>query len=508
MYFLGIDMGGTVTKAGIYDALGNEICVSEKYAAVLTPHPGFTERNMDELWSSVCTVIQAALHTAKMQIGLKADQIQGIGFSSHGKGLYAINKAGNPVRNGIISSDTRALKIVQNWQEKGIHTKSYAKSLQQLWTGQPVSLLAWIKAHEPENYAQIDAILMVHDYVRFKMTGEVTAEITNISSSNLYNQSMADYDSELMALFDLEDAAEKTAPIVGSSERSGSITETAAQATGLTKGTPVYGGLFDVVAASISSGVSDQTKLSAVAGTWSIATTVLDELTTPTPDTLQYPYIWGKYCTSNQYFVHEGSPTSASNLAWMIKQFFQTQGTESHKDHEIYQKLNEMLTARQSIAEFDKELIFLPYLFGSNQALNLKAGFYGIGGHHTQDDLMAALYRGIVYSHLIHQDRILKLNPQIDTIRFTGGPSQSTAWMQMYTDAGGLPLEVVDIKQAGCKAAAMCASVGSGHYASFSEAIAASLPKVILYQPNTQRHDQLRAGYEKFLALSTVLAQL
>lgn len=508
MYFMGIDMGGTVTKAGIYDAVGNEICVSEKYATVLTPHPGFTERNMDELWSSVCTVIQAALDTAKTEIGLKAEQIQGVGFSSHGKGLYAINKAGDPVRHGIISSDTRALKIVQDWQKKGIDTKSYAKSLQQLWTGQPVSLLAWIKAYEPENYEQIDAILMVHDYIRFKMTGEITAEITNISSSNLYNQALADYDPELMALFDLADAAEKTAPIVGSSEQSGSVTRRAAQETGLTTGTPVYGGLFDVVGASISSGVSDQTKLSAVAGTWSIATTVLDELTIPPPNALQYPYIWGKYCTGNQYFVHEGSPTSASNLAWMIKQFFQNQGAESQNDHDIYQKLNAMLTIRQATPEFDKDLIFLPYLFGSNQSLNLKAGFYGIGGHHTQDDLMAALYRGIVYSHLIHQDRILKLNSKIDTIRFTGGPSQSTAWMQMYTDAGGLPLEVVDIKQAGCKAAAMCASVGSGHYANFSEAITASLPKVILYQPNAQRHDQLRAGYENFLNLSNVLAKL
>jgi L-xylulokinase len=50
--------------------------------------------------------------------------------------------------------------------------------LQQLWTGHPVSLLAWLKAHEPANYDRIDAVLMVHDYVRFRLTGEATAEIT------------------------------------------------------------------------------------------------------------------------------------------------------------------------------------------------------------------------------------------------------------------------------------------------------------------------------------------
>ena len=44
----------------------------------------------------------------------------------------------------------------------------------------------------------------------------------------------------------------------------------------------------------------------------------------------------------------------------------------------------------------------------------------------------------------------------------------------MYADAANLPLEVVDIEQAGCRAAALCAAAGSGAYANFSEAIAAT----------------------------------
>lgn len=88
------------------------------------------------------------------------------------------------MRNGIISSDTRALAFVKKWYREGIDKLAYPKGLQQLWTGHPVSLLAWLKAHEPANYDKIDAVLMVHDYVRFRLTGEATAEITNISGSN------------------------------------------------------------------------------------------------------------------------------------------------------------------------------------------------------------------------------------------------------------------------------------------------------------------------------------
>lgn len=500
MYFLGIDIGGTVTKAGIYDALGQEICVSEDYANILSAKPGFTERNMDALWLSVCKVVQSAIS----QSGLSNAQIKGIGFSSHGKGLYAIDKNGDPVRNGIISSDTRALKIVQDWQKAGIDQQAYPKGLQQLWTGHPVSLLAWIKQEEPENYEKIDAILMVHDYIRFKLTGEITAEITNISGSNIYNQKTGDYDSELMQLFGIPEMENHTARVITSSEQAGGVTIKAAKETGLLAGTAVYGGLFDVVAAALSSGVADKRILSAVAGTWSIATSVVDELNID--QTNNYPYIWGKYCTGNQYFVHEGSPTSASNLAWMIKQFF-------NNDQSVYQKFNQMLADKSTdnlkYADEDAlDLIFLPYLFGSNQASNLKGGFYGMSGHHTQDDMIAAMYRGIIYSHLIHQDRILKLNPDIEKIRFTGGPSQSEAWMQMMTDAGGLNLEVVDIKQAGCQAAAMSAAVGYGVYKNFSDAITANVPKTLNYAPNRYQNEYLRRGYAKFIALSETLAKL
>ncbi|WP_261784379.1 FGGY family carbohydrate kinase, partial [Escherichia coli] len=42
---------------------------------------------------------------------------------------------------------------------------------QTLWTGHPVSLLRWLKEHEPERYAQIGCVMMTHDYLRWCLTG-------------------------------------------------------------------------------------------------------------------------------------------------------------------------------------------------------------------------------------------------------------------------------------------------------------------------------------------------
>jgi len=487
--FLGIDIGGTVTKAGLYSADGQEIGVAERYADVLSPQPGFTERNMDELWQTVCNVIQEVIHDTQVA---PAD-ILGVSFSSHGKGLYAIDGEGRPVRNGIISSDTRALALVKEWQGKGIDRLTYPRGLQQLWTAHPATLLRWLKINEPENYHRISAVLMVHDYVRYRLTGVIAAEVTNISGSNLYNQHTGDYDPQLMEDFGIAEVRHKTAPVIGSTEQGGSVTKSAAQACGLALGTPVYGGLFDVVASAVCSGVCDDRILSAVAGTWSIATCVTDSIIPS-----EYPYVWGSYCVPGKYFVHEGSPTSAANLAWFMRNFCGDENTP-------YQQFDKWVAERSG---HDTEIVFLPYLFGSNYSLNLAGGLVGMRSHHEKADIIYALYEGIVFSHLLHQDRILQLNPQVKRIRITGGPTHSPVWMQMFADAGNLPLDVLDIKQSGCRAAALCAAVGRGYYSDFAEAIAATQPDVRTYTPQKDAHLQLRRQMAHYLNTAKALSEV
>lgn len=158
---------------------------------------------------------------------------------------------------------------------------------------------------------------MVHDYIRYCLTGKFACEETNISGSNLFNQQQGAFDPTLFNIFGIAEMAEKAPPVIGSAECAGYVTEQAAVRCGLKAGTPVFGELFDVVGAALTSGVHDSSCLSAVAGTRIIATRVFDCI-----EPSDYPYVWGKYCIPGTFFVHEGSPTSASNLAWFVQQFF------------------------------------------------------------------------------------------------------------------------------------------------------------------------------------------
>ncbi len=486
-YFMGVDLGGTVIKAGIYSGDGTEMAVCEHSAALLSEHEGFAERNMEELWQAVCTVSKGSLNKA----GLNPEDIKGVSFSSHGKGLYAVDKEGRPVRNGIISSDTRAVNIVKKWLADGTADKSYPYGLQQVWVSHPAAILAWLKENERANYDKIGSILMIHDYVRLRMTNEIGAEVTNISGSNLLNIQTGEYDEHLFQLFGIEECRDKTAKVVGSSEQTGEITPKAAEELGLKAGTPVFGGFFDVVSSAISTGVIDDTAISAASGTWSIATAVHNRI-----EPHEHHYVWGKYCIPGLYFVHEGSPTSASNLTWWRSNALGAYSLDQ---------------CNAFVDEVEKEckestLFFLPYLFGSNYQVGMNGALIGMQNHHTIKDIFYAIYEGIVFSHTYNQDKVIAITPNARTIRMNGGPTNSEPWMKMFASCAGLPVEISTVKQTGCMAAATCAMVGSGFYKDFIEAVKNTQQKMRVIEPDQKMHDYLRARYAEFLEINRKMA--
>ena len=46
-YFMGIDNGGTFSKAALFDENGNQIAVASIFVPVITPKSGYTERDME-----------------------------------------------------------------------------------------------------------------------------------------------------------------------------------------------------------------------------------------------------------------------------------------------------------------------------------------------------------------------------------------------------------------------------------------------------------------------------
>jgi L-xylulokinase len=495
-YLLGIDNGNTLSKAALFDLKGQEIAVASCNADTEFPHPGWTERDMEMLWQSTATAIRKVLAKS----GIQPDEIAGIGSTGHGNGVYLLDKQGNPLRKGIQSMDSRAAGIVNEWNEHNLHAQVFPYMLQVLWPAQPTALLAWLKKNEPQNYERIGAVLMVKDYIMYRLTGEISTDYTDMSGANLMDVRNKCYSRELMDLYDLSEVYDALPPLKQSSEIVGQVTSIAALETGLAVGTPVVGGLFDVDASAIGSGVIDPNQACIVMGSWSI-----NEIITKEPIVDPAIFMTTIFADPDLFLTIEGSATSATNLEWFVQQCCGDERMEAKKRGiSVYEICNEEVAG---VAPDGANVIFHPFLYGSNVQPTARAGFYGVAGWHTRAHLLRALYEGVVFGHLSHIEKLRAAGGQINSVRLAGGGSRSKVWSQMFADTIQVPMEVSDGNELGARGAALCAGIGTGIYRDYAEAVQEAVSVVRVHEPILANTPIYMARYAEYQGLVEVMQE-
>ncbi len=460
-YFIGLDNGGTATKAALFDGSGAEIGsfgVSTKSIAV---RPDFSERDMDEMWQANCDCVRGVLK----KTGISAKDIAGVGISGHGKGMYLWGKDDRPVRNGIISTDNRAYRYVLQWRGDGTEEKAFERSCQHVMSCQPVALLAWLKEHEPENYQNIKYIFACKDYIRFKLTDEARAEITDYSGSGLMNLKTASFDRELLRLFGIEEVEAALPRLCQATEIAGFVSEEAAKACGLCAGTPVIGGMFDINACAIGSGVTTPELLCMIAGTWSI-----NEYIRKTPVLDGSVQMNSLFALPDYYLIEESSPTSAGNLEWFIRQLLPEAKAEAKARGESIYDIVDRWVEETPIERFVP--VFLPFLMASNVHPNARGTLVGLSMSHTREDIARSIFEGITFCHRYHFERLMATRTEAPrAIRLSGGAAKAAVWAQMFADVMKLPVETVEADEVGALGCAIGVAAATGSYASLDEAI-------------------------------------
>lgn len=491
-YLIGLDNGGTLIKAIVFDTAGNVVASASAKTPILTPEPGFTERDMEELWLKNCDCVRRALASGEVDPALVA----GMAISGHGKGLYLWGKGGKPACNGIVSTDNRAWRYPERWKEDGTFRRNYPKLCQNIMASQQLSLLAWMKDHRPDVYEDIRWVFSVKDYLRFRFTGEAYCEATDISGSGLLNVRDKQFDRDMLADFGIGEMFNCLAPLRYSSDHCGGLTANAAQLTGLPEGLPVAGGMFDIDACAIAMSVLEPEDLITIAGTWSINEYISQEPVLDQEDILMNSL----YAIPGYYLIEECSATSAGNLEWYIDNILCK--AEIPAGQSVYAYIEEKI---QTTDTEKSDVYFLPFLFASNTHPLGKASFIGLTLYHNQADMLRAIYEGVVFSHKMHIDRLVATRRPPQAIRLAGGVTNSPFWTQMFADILNYPLELVKVKELGALGAAMAAGVSGGLFRDYYEAAAHMTAIDQVVRPDPAMHVKYQKKYEKYVAVCAAL---
>jgi len=493
-YFLGIDNGGSVTKAVIFDAQGREIASAAAVVPMLRPRPGFTERDMESLWQANLEVIGKAVQDS----GVDAGDIRGVACTGHGKGLYLWGKDGKPACNGIVSTDARAWMYPEQWEKDGTAARVFPRTMQTPLACQPVALWRWFQDNRPEVLEPVQWVFAVKDYVRFRLTGEAFAEVTDYSGTSLMNLAEATFDQDVMRDFGVADMAGKLPPLRHSTDACGAVTAEVATLTGLKAGTPVAGGMFDIDACAVAMDVTDEKNLCIIAGTWGI-----NEYIARQPVLNKSIKMNSLFCLPGYFLIEESSPTSASNNDWFADIFLDSEKRQARERGIGIHAVAEEIAA--SVRFDEQSILFLPFLYGSNDNPQAKACFVGLESSHTRAQIIRSVLEGIVFSHRVHIERLLSNRDRPEAIRLAGGAANNRTWSQMFADVIGLPVEIIDTKELGALGSAMAASVVSGLYRDLQEAARHMVRVKERLEPDVQKKGVYDRKYSLFVRASQAL---
>ena len=454
-YLLGIDIGTTDVKAIIFSLSGQEISCFRYPNRIELPVEGCFEQDMNELWDCVVYILQKLFENSN----ISPENIIGIGLSGQGEGLWLIDHEGNPIRPAILWNDTRAMDLVSSTDEF-FHKKHKKITGSEPGPGGTNFLLKWLSINEPENLKKADCCFYCKDWIAYKLTGNKSVELTDMSTSLLDLES-SQISAEMFDILNIPECKKLFPKIINSHDIVGSITADVAKLTGLAVGTPVSAGYIDVVATGIGIGAINDNEVCSILGT-----SCISEFVSSNFNTFKGNAAYLKHGNANKYYCLIGTMSGTPNIDWILNGLFSDFLQEYGKTPQLF-KMIEGPLSKTTVGS--QGIVYHPYIRGERAPflnINARASFFGVTEKSDRWDMLRSVYEGLAYSI---KDCFQSYTPS--HLFLTGGGSNSKILVQIIADCLGIPVTVSHTKEVGAKGAAISAGIAIGLFTDLTDAV-------------------------------------
>jgi L-xylulokinase len=497
-FVLGIDYGSTMIKAGVFDMLGVERGVCSVKVDNFSPKTGWYERDLDGVWESSKAAIAGAVKNASEKSRISGADIAAVSLTGHGNGAHLVDAEGRGVRPAIEGTDGRAVSYVDQWKKDSSFSRIHPMNMQAVWPAHSLCVMAWLRDNEDDAFKAAKWVLNPKDYIRLRLTGEAFLEYSDASGSGLINTRDRKIDAEMLDIVGLGFLAEKMPSLRYATDLCGYITQAAAAETGLKVGTPVAAGCYDIDSAGLATGLTGESVMNIIVGSWAN-----NQFISKTPLVSEDFFSTTVYAIEGYYLMLEGSATGAINLEWFVECFMETDKKELRAaGKSVYAFCDEAVA---SVKPGASDIIFLPFLYGSNVNFKAKGTLIGMEGSHTRNEVIRAFFEGICFTHRYHIEKMAAYGPVPAVARMAGGAVKSDVWRKMFADVLNKPIEVTAATELGTLGAAMCAAVLSGAYSSLDEAAAKMVKVTGRTDPDSGLTGVYTAKYENYKRTITAL---
>ena len=438
-YSCGIDLGSTAVKAAVFDSAG-KLCGEGSCEFLLeTPRPEFVELDPELYWSSTCKALSKALAAG----GISPGEVVSVGLTGQAETLILLDDRGDPVRKAIVWLDNRAveeaLELEKVFGMEELAAMSGQTAMLPCW---PAPKLLWVKRHEPEVFRKISKVLMVEDFVAWKLTGTFHTHPGLLPSTLYYDMRQNRW-------------AEKILDYIGLSASTLPELEGNAPARELFPGAVVTVAPMDHICGHLGSGGVPGLVTECTGG--SLALCAMSDKFIIDPQARISTYLgWQK----GDFALLPWAPTAGMMMKKFRDEF---SGGMSYADLD---------RAAAEIPAGSDGLILLPHLAGAVSpvaAPNARGAVKGLTLAHTRGHFARAIMESVAFLLKDNANALRELGMHLSCVRALGGGAKSPLWAQIKADVLGLPVSVGCCEEPVALGAAILSAVDAGLFSSAAE---------------------------------------
>lgn len=493
---LGIDVGTSGVKAGVFDTEGRLLGLGRSSHKVDNPRPGWVQCDPELWWRGILKSVGEACGEAR----IAPDQIAAVGVGVLFPTIVALDADARAVYPAMLYCDQRSLAQVRAIEEK-IGRDEYQHIIGNVLVpgNCAVTSIAWLRDEQPEAYSRANVVGFANTFVTARLTGEFFCDPSMAALSGLVDiNNPWQWSEDLCERIGIE--PQRLPQIAGAAEVVGGVTRDASEGSGIKAGTPVVCGAGDVPVCAVGAGALSSETLIYVAGSTDCAALPMSR---PTAD---LRWVNAAYVPRGQWFGIGTTTSSGVSVEWFLREVLGRPNAEGM----------ETMTELAAASPLGSNgVLYLPYLQGERTPVwdPLARGlFIGLTARTTRADLARSVFEGTAFAlrHVVEcVDSVV--GAPVGEIRAVGGGTKNALWNQIKADVLHRPLDVLEFQETGTLGAALLAGVGSGLYGSFEDAIAVarSVGGTRTVEPDGTRaalYDELFALYGQTYPLTKDLA--
>ena len=479
--FIGVDVGTTAIKAGLFDGAGHALAQASRAYPTTRLGGGIVEQDPRD-WSAGVVATMDALLT-----GDRADRVAAVGLCGQVNTDVFVDARGEALAPAIMWQDNRAAAEAAEI-DASISPENY-----EAWWGAPLPVgashvlarMSWMARHRPEIYAATRHVLTPKDYCLRALAGVAISD--PMSSFFVVGKDLA-YVDPLLAR--VAGARDRLAPLKGFTDIVGEISLGSSG-----KRAPVVAGTMDAWSGLFGAGVREPGQGVYMSGTSEILA-VASRTRDGAPGIVTFPRAAGLN-------IHAGPTQSGGDsLRW----WGATVGAD----------VAGVLALANQADRGGRPILFLPQLEGERAPLwdaSLRGAFVGVDGAAGGPEFALAVMEGVALSArmLLGSIDAAAASDRPARLFHAGGGARSDLWAQIRADCLNRPLDRVANLDVGCLGGAIMASVGVGRFASLAEGVGAMTRVERTFEPNPRfraRYDAMYDAYTRAIEALRPIGQI